>query len=194
MVLGVSLSCLKKVCRKLGVPRWPFRSITSLKHMASVEVRQVSVWCGFVFHHLKLGPAHPAQSACPPCPGLCRMSPSTWRTSWRTPTWRVTSCRWSRASAIGNTSAATCARMAFGPSDSVLFCCWVPRVKYVIHPVLFRDITVCKTIVCDRFLVHVAVLCRCERSHRPLSATDVYMMLLCRVRNVFGCCSTLRCA
>lgn len=41
--LGVGLTVLKRICRKFGVPRWPFRKLKSLDRLiTNVEV------CGFV--------------------------------------------------------------------------------------------------------------------------------------------------
>lgn len=38
--LGVGLTVLKRICRKFGVPRWPYRKLKSLDRLiTNVEVR-----------------------------------------------------------------------------------------------------------------------------------------------------------
>jgi hypothetical protein len=39
--LGVGLTVLKRICRKFGVPRWPYRKLKSLDRLiTNVEVRE----------------------------------------------------------------------------------------------------------------------------------------------------------
>lgn len=74
--LGVGLTVLKRICRKFGVPRWPFRKLKSLDRLiTNVEVRLVLLSAG----HLLLLPRCSCLDECQGAPTEVKCSTSRWR-------------------------------------------------------------------------------------------------------------------